>query len=39
MAKIYYLRIKADKMTLEDVPELWRSAVQALLYSEAGNIL
>lgn len=31
MAKIYYKRIKAGKMTIDDVPERWRAAVQALL--------
>jgi len=31
MAKIYYRRIKADQMTIEEVPVKWRAAVQALL--------
>lgn len=31
MAKIYYRKIKAGQMTIEDVPERWREAVQALL--------
>ena len=31
MAKIYYRRIVAGKMTLEEVPERWREEVQALL--------
>jgi len=31
MAKIYYNRIKAGIMTIEDVPLRWRAAVQALL--------
>ena len=31
MAKIYYRQIKAGKMTLEDVPELWRSAVKEMM--------
>lgn len=31
MAKIYYRKIKAGQMTIEDVPERWRDAVQALL--------
>jgi len=31
MAKIYYNRIKAGIMTIEDVPLLWRAAVQVLL--------
>lgn len=35
MAKIYYKRIKAGLMTIEDVPEWWRAAVQAMLDEEA----
>ena len=31
MAKVYYRRIKAGLMTIEDVPARWRAAVQALL--------
>jgi hypothetical protein len=31
MAKIYYRRIVAGKMTLEEVPERWREEVQKLL--------
>lgn len=31
MAKIYYKRIKAGIMTIDDVPVRWRAAVQALL--------
>ena len=31
MAKIYYRKIKAGAMTIEEVPERWRAAVQALL--------
>ena len=31
MAKIYYRRIKAGLMTIEDVPERWREAVQKML--------
>ena len=31
MAKIYYRRIVAGKMTLEEVPERWREEVQNLL--------
>lgn len=31
MAKIYYNRIKAGIMTIEDVPLRWRAAVQKLL--------
>lgn len=31
MAKIYYNRIKAGLMTIDDVPQRWRAAVQELL--------
>lgn len=31
MAKIYYRKIRAGGMTIEEVPERWRAAVQALL--------
>lgn len=31
MAKIYYNRIKAGLMEIENVPARWRYAVQALL--------
>ncbi len=31
MAKIYYRRIKDGAITIGDVPERWRAAVQALL--------
>lgn len=34
MAKIYYKRIKAELMTIEQVPLLWRAQVQALLDAE-----
>lgn len=34
MSKIYYKRIKADLMTLEDVPALWRAQVQSLIDAE-----
>ena len=34
MAKIYYRRIKAGEMTLEDVPMRWREAVRELLEDE-----
>lgn len=35
MAKIYYKRIKAGLMTLEEVPARWREAVQKLLDEDA----
>lgn len=31
MAKIYYRRIKAGEITLENVPLRWREAVQQML--------
>ena len=31
MAKLYYKRIKAGQMTIDQVPEKWREAVQVLL--------
>ena len=31
MAKIYYRKIVNGEMTIEDVPERWRQAVQELL--------
>lgn len=31
MAKIYYKRIMAGLMTLEDVPEKWREEVRRML--------
>lgn len=34
MAKIYYNRIKAGLMTIDEVPERWRAKVQALLNAD-----
>ena len=34
MAKIYCKRIKAELMTIEDVPTLWRAQVQKLIDAE-----
>lgn len=34
MAKIYYRQVKACKRTIEQVPELWREHVQALIDAE-----
>lgn len=31
MAKIYYRKIKAGEMTIDEVPERWREAVQKML--------
>ena len=33
MDKIYYRRIKAGSMTIDEVPEHWRAQVEALLAS------
>ncbi len=35
MAKIYYKRIIAGEMALEDVPERWRAKVEAMLEETA----
>lgn len=37
MAKIYYNRIKAGIMMIEDVPERWRAAVQEMLDKDTDN--
>lgn len=34
MAKLYYKRIKAGLMTVEEVPSLWRAQVQDILEAE-----
>ncbi len=34
MAKIYYTRIKAEIMTINEVPQRWRASVQELLDSD-----
>lgn len=34
MAKIYYRKIKADAMSIDDVPPRWRDAVLALLEAD-----
>ena len=38
MVKIYYNRIKAGIMTIDEVPLRWRAAVQALLDEDNGGI-
>lgn len=38
MAKIYYKRIKAGIMTIDDVPGLWRAAVQKMLDDEKEGV-
>ncbi len=37
MAKIYYKRILAGLMTIDDVPAFWRKKVQALLDADASK--
>lgn len=37
MAKIYYNRIKAGIMTIEDVPMRWRKQVEELLKNDRHN--
>lgn len=34
MARLYYKRIKANLMKIEDVPALWREQVQQLINGE-----
>jgi len=34
VAKIYYRKIVAGEMTIDDVPQRWRSQVEALLAGE-----
>ena len=35
MAKIYYKRIKAGLMTINEVPSKWRSEVEDMIHSES----
>ncbi len=37
MAKVYYDLIKAGYRTMDDVPERWKAAVQALLGAETAG--
>lgn len=37
MAKIYYKRILAELMTIDDVPNLWKKQVQKLLDADKNN--
>ena len=37
MVRFYVIRIKSGKMVIEDVPDHWRSAVEAQLESEEGK--
>ena len=37
MTKLYFRKIKAGEMTIEDVPEKWRAKVQELLDAENKN--
>ncbi len=36
MAKIYYRQVKAGKRTVDEVPEIWRAQVEALLKADNG---
>lgn len=36
MAKIYYRQVKAGKRTIDEVPEIWRDAVKAMLEADEG---
>lgn len=36
MAKFYFMQIKMHKITLDDVPERYRAAVEALLKQREG---
>lgn len=36
MAKFYFMQIKMHKITLDDVPERYRAAVEALLKQQEG---
>lgn len=36
MAKIYYKKIKAGHLSIEEVPARWRNAVQTLLDADNG---
>ena len=38
MAKIYYRKIRAGQMTIDEVPERWRDAVQAMLDADPDYI-
>ena len=37
MTKLYFRKIKAEEMTIADVPEKWRAEVQELLDAENKN--
>ena len=34
MAVIYYKRVRAGKMDIEDVPDMWRAQVEEMLMKE-----
>ena len=38
MAVIYYKRVKAGKMKLENVPDMWRSTVEQMLKVQLINV-
>lgn len=37
MAKIYYRLISLGKMTIDEVPDVWRASVEELLKGNADN--
>ena len=37
MAEFYYAKIKAGEMTIEQVPDLWKPAVEALIHQKGQN--
>lgn len=37
MAKLYYKRVKAKIMTIDEVPSKWRAQVQKMLADEKDN--
>ena len=37
MAKIYYRKIKSGDMSIDQVPDRWRDAVQALLEADTAE--
>lgn len=36
MAKIYCRQVKSGKRTIDEVPEIWRDAVKAMLEADNG---
>ena len=36
MAKIYYRQVKSGKRSIDEVPDIWRAQVEALLEADNG---